>query len=71
MSWKGVTNALGWAGVAPSLEPHLRGPFAYVLGHRFRRLGQPEQARQMFLTAVADAPPDSTLARLAERALAP
>jgi tetratricopeptide (TPR) repeat protein len=66
-SWRGTTNFLGWSGLAPSLDPAVRGPLAYVLGHRFQRLGQPpERAAEFFRTALKDAAPDSVLHRLAQ-----
>jgi hypothetical protein len=69
LAWKGITNVLGWAGVAPTLPPDLRGALAYVLGHRYLRLGRPEDAAGLFRTAVADAPAGSPLRKLAEAEL--
>jgi hypothetical protein len=69
LAWKGITNVLGWAGVAPTLPPDLRGALAYVLGHRYLRLGRPEDAAGLFRTAAADAPPGSPLRKLAEAEL--
>src|SRR5262249_54445332 len=69
LTWKGTTNFLGWGGVSPSLAPSLRGPLAYVMGHRFRRLGQAKQAAEFFRIAVSDAPSDSTLRALAQTEL--
>jgi tetratricopeptide (TPR) repeat protein len=69
LSWKGTTNFLGWAGVAPGLDPALRGPLAYLLGHRYLRLSRPADAATFFRTALADAPPDSPLRRLAQAEL--
>jgi hypothetical protein len=31
-----------WGGLAPGLDPSLRGPLAYVLGLRYQRLGRVE-----------------------------
>ena len=56
LSWKGTTNFLGWGGVAPTLDPTLRGPMAYVVGHRLLRLGKPADATRLLKTALADAP---------------
>ncbi|MBS0201699.1 MAG: protein kinase [Planctomycetes bacterium] len=69
LTWKGTTNFLGWAGLAPSLTPQMRASSAYVFGHRFRRLKQPDAARRMFQTTATDAAPDSTASRLARQEL--
>jgi tetratricopeptide (TPR) repeat protein len=69
LAWKGIMNFLGWGGVAPTLPPELRGALAYVLGHRYLRLGRPEDAAGLFRTAAADAPPGSPLRKLAEAEL--
>ena len=66
LTWKGTTNFLGWSGVAPKLEPSFRGPIAYIMGHRYLRLNYPDSARDFFQTALKNAPPNSTLARLAQ-----
>ena len=55
LAWKGATNFAGWAGVAPSLDPALRGPLAYVMGHRYRRLKRDPDAADLFRTARDDA----------------
>jgi len=68
-AWRGLTNTVGWAGVAPALEPPLRGPLAYLLGHRLSVLGQQDQAIALFRTAADDAEPDSLLRRLTEAEL--
>jgi len=70
LTWKGANNLFGWKGVAPSLDPSMRGPAAYVFGHRFLKLGKPDDARQFFQTALADAPKDSRLKELAAAQLA-
>jgi hypothetical protein len=70
-AWKGQTGFVGWGGVAPKLDPALRGPLAYVLGHRYQRLKSTDQkvrradALMFFRTALKDAPPGSPLQRLA------
>jgi hypothetical protein len=67
LTWKGTTNFLGWGGLAPTLDPSLRGPLAYVLGHRYLlRLRKSAEALTFFQTAVRDAPPNSALGRLAQ-----
>jgi hypothetical protein len=68
-SWKGVTNFLGWGGVRGALAPTLRGPLAYVLGHRFLRRNNLNEARSLFEQARAEATPDSALRRLAQAEL--
>jgi tetratricopeptide (TPR) repeat protein len=69
LSWKGTSGLMGWAGVAPTLKPELRGPLAYVLGHRLLRLNQPQDAAMLFRMAAADAPEDSPLKKLAQTEL--
>ena len=69
MAAKGNLNEFGWAGVAPSLDAATRGPTAYVLGHIYLRLKRPDDAAQLFQTAVTDAPPDSPLRRMAQSEL--
>jgi hypothetical protein len=70
-TYRGLTDTLGWAGLAKTLDPSLRGPLAYWLGHRFRRLSQLAQAERFFQAALSDARPDSLLARLAAAEQAP
>lgn len=70
MTWKGTTSFLGWAGIAPSLKPALRGPLAYFFALRLLRLNQPQDAMTLFRTAAKDAPADSLLSRLAQKRLA-
>lgn len=70
MAWNGTTNFLGWGGVAPSLSPELRGPAAYVLGHRYLKRNLRDDARMLFTTAAQDARQGSPLQRLAREALA-
>jgi tRNA A-37 threonylcarbamoyl transferase component Bud32/tetratricopeptide (TPR) repeat protein len=70
LAWAGNAGALGWGGVASRLEPSLRADAAYMFGHRFLRLGQAEQAREFFATALRDAPPDAPVRPLAEAELA-
>lgn len=69
LSWKGTTNFIGWGGVAPTLDADYRAPLAWVLGHRFLRLGKSEQARMFFQTAMRDAKPDSLTALVVARDL--
>ena len=64
-TYRGLTETLGWSSLAKSLDPALRGPLAYWMGHRFLRLRQPAQADQLFVTAMSDAAPGSRLHRLA------
>jgi WD40 repeat protein/tetratricopeptide (TPR) repeat protein/predicted Ser/Thr protein kinase len=69
LAWKGTTNLLGWAGVAPALEPPLRCRAAYVMGHRFLQLNRPKDAADFFRKALEDAPADSPIVRLAQAEL--
>jgi eukaryotic-like serine/threonine-protein kinase len=70
-TWRGTTNFLGWDGLAPGLEPTLRGPLAYFAGHRYRRLDRPADADRFFRAAQADAGTNETLLRLARKEVAP
>jgi hypothetical protein len=70
LAMKGTSNVFGWAGVAPTLSPAVRGPLAYLLGHRYRRVfDRPQDATTFFRTALEDAPPGSPLQRLARAEL--
>ena len=69
LAYKGTTNFLGWGGVAPKLQPKQRAPIAYLLGHRSIRLDRPADALMYFRTAVADAPAETPLGRLAREEL--
>jgi hypothetical protein len=65
-------NLLGaprWQDLARKLDPRLRGPVAYLFGHRFLLLRKPGDARAMFRHAVAEAPAGSELRRLAQAEL--
>ncbi len=65
-AWKGTTNFLGWGGVANSLDPHFRAGIAYVLGHRYWRLNDREQAVKFFEEAKQYGPEKSPLVQLAQ-----
>ncbi len=69
LAWKGVTNFLGWGGIAQSLEAKQRGQVAYVLGHRYLRLKQTEDAVKMFREAVQFADDSGVVRRLAQTEL--
>ncbi len=75
LAWKGQTGIVGWKGAAPQLDPVVRGPLAYILGHRYLRLntadGTPrrDDARMFFRTALQDAPAGSSLRTLADQEL--
>ncbi len=69
LAYKGVSGALGWEGVAPTLEPGLRGKVAYLLGLRYTRLNRSREAQACFQTAVAVASANSILRRLAQAEL--
>jgi len=69
LTWKGMMNFLGWAGVAPRLDPSVRAQVAYVFGHRYLTLKRPADAIVLFRTARHDAPPDSPLSKLAQAEL--
>jgi tetratricopeptide (TPR) repeat protein len=56
-----------WPKVSRSLDPSLRGPLAYVLGHRYLHvLKKPKEALGLFGTARDDALPGTPLRRLAQ-----
>jgi tetratricopeptide (TPR) repeat protein len=69
LTWKGSMDFLGWKTLAPTLAPGLRGPVAYVCGRRYLRLNRPQDAATLFRVALADAPADSSLRRLAQAEL--
>jgi hypothetical protein len=69
-AWTGVTNLFGWGGLVGKLDRSVRGPLAYVMGHRRLRLQQSADAVKLFRTARDNAPAGSTLRRLAEAELA-
>ena len=69
LAWKGTTSVLGWGGLQGSLTPELRGPLAYVLGHRYLFLKKKPEAIELFRTALKDASADSPLRRLAQAEL--
>jgi serine/threonine-protein kinase len=62
--WTGTTAFLAWESFAPMLDPSVRGPLAYVLGHRSLRLAKPKAAVELFGTALKNAPANSVLWRL-------
>ena len=65
--WKGLNiPGFGWRSVASHLEPSVRGPMEYLAGHRYLRLKKPVEAAGFFRSALADAPADSPLRRLAQ-----
>jgi hypothetical protein len=76
LAWKGNTGLIGWSGVAPQLDPALRGPLAYVFGRHCLHLNGPEgkarraDAMLFFRAARKDAPPASSLAKLVQQELA-
>jgi tetratricopeptide (TPR) repeat protein len=69
VTWKGATTFL-WRGLRAQMEPELRGPFAYLFGKRYQRLGRAAEAGQFFRDALADAAPGSPLERLVQAELA-
>lgn len=69
LTWKGLTNVLGWAGVGPTLKPEFRGIVAYVFGHRYLTLDNRDQSKRFLEISLADAAPDSLLKRLAKSEL--
>jgi tetratricopeptide (TPR) repeat protein len=67
LAWGGSgPGYLGWAAVSPRLAPELRGPLAYVLGLRYRRMDRHSDAEALFRAALADAPAKGPLRKLAE-----
>lgn len=69
LTWNGTTGALGWAGIAPDLEPSHRITVAYLLGHRYLQMKRPDEAAQFFDLVVKEAPADSPLRRPAQESL--
>jgi WD40 repeat protein/serine/threonine protein kinase len=70
LAWMGHANQLGWGGIAPLLPQELRAELAYLGGHRYRNRKSPAEAAMFFQTALRDAPPNSTLQRLARSQVA-
>lgn len=70
MTWKGVTNFLGWGGLAPSLEPAYRAQLAYLFAHRYRALNKNDESLMFLRTAATDSEAGSALRRVAEEELA-
>jgi WD40 repeat protein/tRNA A-37 threonylcarbamoyl transferase component Bud32/tetratricopeptide (TPR) repeat protein len=69
LTWKGMTNLLGWGGVSPALSPDQRSRFAYLFAHRFLARGDRPQAMQFLKECVANSSEDSTVRQLAQQAL--
>jgi tRNA A-37 threonylcarbamoyl transferase component Bud32/tetratricopeptide (TPR) repeat protein len=69
LAWKGNSGFLGWGSVGPALEPGLRGPLAYLLGHKSLRGNDAQAAAMYFRVARSDAAADSSLQRLAQAEL--
>jgi eukaryotic-like serine/threonine-protein kinase len=69
LTWKGTLSFLGWGGLAPTLDPQMRVQLAYVLGHKYLRLNNKEQAIEFLRTAAEGAETDSSLARFAQEDL--
>jgi tetratricopeptide (TPR) repeat protein len=69
MTWEGVPGPFSWEGVAPTLDANLRGPIAYVMGHRHLHLERPEDAAKFFQIALDDAETGSALEELAKTEL--
>jgi hypothetical protein len=67
MTWKGLTNFLGWGGLAPTLDPVYRSKVAYLFAHRYLALGKREEATRFRQTVLTDSPPDSQAYRLASQ----
>jgi WD40 repeat protein len=61
LAFNGMTGPLGWDGLYQAVDPRLRGPLAYLYGHRFRRLNKPAQAQALLRTAHEQAAPGSLL----------
>lgn len=64
LTWKGTTNILGWAGVAPKLSPALRAEAAYFASIRYQRLKRPADSALLLKTATTDAAPDAPIRKL-------
>ena len=69
LAWKGVTNFIGWGGVAPQLEPEMRAQLAWLMAYRALLKGNSSQAVTYFETVIRDTK-DTSLRQLAEADLA-
>jgi tetratricopeptide (TPR) repeat protein len=67
--WLGPRTPLGWNSVQGKIRPSVRGPLAYVLGHRYLVMKKPKDAAFFFRAALADASGDPLLTRLARAEL--
>lgn len=66
MTWKGVTNFLGWGSLSPSLDSNYRAQLAYLFAHRYGMLNKRDESLMFLRTAATDSPPGSALRRVAE-----
>jgi predicted negative regulator of RcsB-dependent stress response len=69
ISWKGVTNVLGWQGLAPTLSPSIRARMTYLMGHRLMKLGRRNDAIAFWRQALDQAKSDERLRTLAQAQL--
>ncbi len=80
-AWQGNSGFFGWGSVEKQLKPDIRGPLAYILGHRYLRFAEKESenpqkaeslrkdAEKMFRTALEFAADGSPLKQLAQESL--
>jgi hypothetical protein len=68
--WRGQPLVFGWDAAVKPFDPQVRGPLAYVFGfHSLHHHHKPAEAGTLFRKALADAPPDSPVRRLAQAEL--
>jgi serine/threonine protein kinase/tetratricopeptide (TPR) repeat protein len=72
-AWKGINlGGLGWKSLEAKVlksQPQLRGPLAYLLGHRSLQKKRQAEARTYFTTAHEAQPENAVLRRLAQAEL--
>jgi len=65
-TYSGMTDNLGWGGLAGKLSPEVRGPLAYFFGLYYQTGGKLDETLMFLQTAQKDAPAGSPLRKLAE-----
>jgi tetratricopeptide (TPR) repeat protein len=68
-TYSGVTNLFGWAGLRPALRPEILPAIAFMMGHRYRTLKDPKDARMFFELVLEKAPVDSPLRRWSSKVI--
>ncbi|MFC1479293.1 protein kinase [Planctomycetota bacterium] len=67
--WKGMYDPNSWQRLEPNLIEWMKGPFAYVLGKRFQKLGRSSASEVFFKAALKNAGKDELLKKLVQKEL--